>query len=93
MDKNVGLCLYISKKIKRPIIFQTLNNFRACLTRVLKYVIPVFILSVAFNTPKFMEAEIKVDTNRTDQPNGAYIDLSDMRKNPEYTFYYNNWAR
>jgi hypothetical protein len=56
-------------------------------------VIPVFALSVAFNAPKSMEAEIKFNSNETDQLNGAYIDLTELRRSPAYTLYYNNWAR
>ena len=40
-----------------------------------------------------MEAEIKYNTNETDLPIGAYVDLTELRRNPDYMVYYNNWAR
>ena len=36
-----------------------MNDVNAMRQRVAKYLIPVFILSVLFNVPKFLEAEIE----------------------------------
>ena len=35
-----------------------MNSPQACRTRLLQYLVPVIIISIAFNIPKFMEAEI-----------------------------------
>ena len=35
-----------------------MNSPEACRRRLLRYVVPVILLSVVFNIPKFMEAEI-----------------------------------
>ena len=40
-----------------------------------------------------MEAETKYDTNSTDYPNEPYLDVTPLRKDPDYAIYYNNWAR
>ena len=40
-----------------------------------------------------MEAEIKINSNKTDQLNGAYIELTELRRDPDYAIYYNNLAR
>ena len=37
-----------------------MNSPEACRKRLLKYVIPVFVLSIAFNVPKFLEAHIGI---------------------------------
>ncbi len=39
---------------------QSMNSPEACRRRLLKYVIPVLILSILFNVPKFMEATIEM---------------------------------
>ena len=49
--------------------------------------------TVLFNIPKFMEAEIRYETNATDFPNEPYIEVTPLRKDPDYAIYYNNWAR
>ena len=38
---------------------QSINSPEACRSRLLKYLIPVVISSVAFNVPKFMEARVE----------------------------------
>lgn len=38
---------------------QSMNSPEACRRRLLKYVVPVFIFSILFNVPKFMEAELQ----------------------------------
>ena len=45
-----------------------MNSPEACRTRLLKYMLPVIIISIAFNIPKFMEAEIcwKLTANATE---------------------------
>jgi hypothetical protein len=40
-----------------------------------------------------MEAEIRYETNATDFPNEPYIEVTPLRKDPDYAIYYNNWAR
>ena len=51
-----------------------------------------FVL-VLFNIPKFMEAEIRYDSNSTDYPNEPYLEVTPLRKDPDYAIYYNNWTR
>ena len=40
---------------------QSINSPEAVQMRLLKYLVPVVISSVAFNVPKFMEAEIEYE--------------------------------
>lgn len=64
-----------------------MNDERASFRRLLKYVIPVLTFSLTFNIPKFMEAEIAYDAH------GPILKASELRTNPEYFTYYNNWTR
>lgn len=41
---------------------QAINSPEACRKRLLKYVVPVIILSFSFNIPKFMEARVRIYT-------------------------------
>ena len=50
--------------------------------RVAMYVMPVAVVSVALNIPKFMETQATVGDNSTE------IEVADMRLNPTYMLYY-----
>ena len=86
-----------------------MNDEHATARRVLKYLIPVTVVSVVFNLPKFLEAEIEYVPNieplLTDNGTVFYnvsaagdqlkpiIKPSKLRLDSDYMFYYNNWAR
>ena len=78
-----------------------MNDENASYRRVLKYVVPVIGLALTFNIPKFLEAEILTSTipgTNTSIPfwsNGSNPQLgpTDLRMHPDYTIFYNNWAR
>ena len=84
-----------------------MNDSRASQVRFLKYLIPVLALAVLFNIPKFFEAEIQYSSsiNISDISNlsdispinisdiSVSIDVTELRKNPDYVIYYHNWAR
>jgi hypothetical protein len=72
-----------------------MNDSRASQVRFLKYLLPVISLSVLFNIPKFFEAEISFDENQQNSTEIQLptIDITSLRKNPDYAIYYHNWAR
>ena len=55
-------------------------------TRVMMYVIPVIILSVLLNVPKFLETELLFITETEDNSTISYVtyDLTDLRQDPDY---------
>lgn len=60
--------------------------------RLLKYVVPVFTFALVFNIPKFLEATI-IHDNRTGDPNQPHLHVTELRLDPDYAIYYNNWTR
>jgi hypothetical protein len=72
-----------------------MNDSRASQVRFLKYLLPVISLSVLFNIPKFFEAEISFDGSQLNSTEIQLptIDITSLRKNPDYAIYYHNWAR
>ena len=47
-----------------------------------------------FNIPKFFEAEIMYDLNDSSNSTSSQlgsIDVTELRKNPDYAIYYHNW--
>jgi hypothetical protein len=46
-----------------------------------------------FNIPKFFEAEINYDVDDSDNSTSQLgsIDVTNLRKNPDYAIYYHNW--
>ena len=63
---------------------------------------PVMIISVAFNTPKYFEIEtyeVKIKNNGNESSTGNDEDVivsvkaTDLRMNDDYIFYYNNLAK
>ena len=60
------------------------------------YILPALLLSVILNIPKFLETEL-VTVNMVDD-SGASVqmidyNITDLRKDPDYIFYYINWTR
>ena len=83
--------------------FQAMNDESAQYRRAFKYAFPVVTLAITFNIPKFLEAGIRwcePVTNGYCHDNLTYsselvpfVYPTELRKRPEYTIYYNNWAR
>ena len=69
-----------------------MNDEHANVFRLLKYVVPVFTFAFVFNVPKFLEAKI-VHDNRTGDPNEPFLMVTELRLDPSYAIYYNNWTR
>lgn len=69
-----------------------MNNAWISLKRVLKFVVPVTLGSIAFNIPKFYEATI---VKYKDENGEEVVDLevTPLRKHPDYIKYYSTWAR
>ena len=69
-----------------------MNNAWISLKRVLKFVVPVTLGSIAFNIPKFFEATI---VKYKDENGEEVVDLevTPLRKHPDYIKYYSTWAR
>ena len=42
-------------------LLQAINSPDACKKRLVKYVIPVVLISILINVPKFLESQVKVD--------------------------------
>ncbi|QQP49032.1 Uncharacterized protein FKW44_009544 [Caligus rogercresseyi] len=98
---TVGIALERYIAVHYPIDYsQAINSPEACKRRLLKYVIPVTLLSIVFNIPKIFEAEVYDEVDRT-RYNATYdevktfkaIRTTELRKNPDYVIYYNNWIR
>ena len=76
-----------------------MRDKNAMVCRVLKIVIPVFMVSFIFNIPKFLEATAgyiyQDDENLTKNVTTAnvIIKVTNLRLDPYYSIYYNNWAR
>ena len=69
-----------------------MNNVWVSVRRVLKFVIPVTLCSIAFHIPKFFEASVIKYTDG----NGieiADLEVTALRKHPIYIKYYSSWAR
>lgn len=60
--------------------------------RAVTYVIPVIMLSVALNIPKFFETEIIYVKEEQNNMTFTYVtyDLTDLRKDPDYIRYHKN---
>nr|XP_040571530.1 FMRFamide receptor-like isoform X2 [Lepeophtheirus salmonis] len=98
---TVGIALERYIAVHYPIDYsQAINSQEACKKRLLRYVIPVTLLSLIFNIPKIFEAEVYDEINiaqynETHEQVEYYkaIRTTELRKNPDYVIYYNNWVR
>ena len=67
----------------------------------MNYIVPVMIISVAFNTPKYFEIEtyeVKSGNGNessagNDEDVSVSVKATDLRMNDDYIFYYNNLAK
>ena len=48
---------------------------------------------MVFNIPKFMEAEILYESQPNSTEFEPYLEVTPLRKDPDYAIYYNNWTR
>jgi len=93
-------CLAVAKPIEYHNAIQGANPWR----RVMNYIVPVIIISVVFNTPKYFEIET-YEVKSTNSGNGnesstgndedviVSVKATDLRMNDDYIFYYNNLAK
>ena len=59
-----------------------LNMTMSTSKRVAMYVLPVVVLSIALNIPKFMEATASVENDT------VTIEMAEMRRQPTYVLYF-----
>ena len=59
-----------------------MNDSHASLRRLFKYILPVMLISILFNIPKFLESEVKFDP---EYPDEIYLDVTELRTNPGLT--------
>ena len=52
------------------------------------YLLPVVLTAIVFNIPKFFEAKLSFDQDKTTK-----IEATDLRENPYYSIYYFNLGR
>ena len=74
---------------------QSNNDANATRKRFAKYLLPVIVVSILFNIPKFLEAKIKMlkegDVGYNNVTTAA-IDVTDLRIHPTYAIY-TNWSQ
>eukprot|EP00094_Tigriopus_californicus_P008114 TCALIF_07810-PA protein Name:"Similar to FR FMRFamide receptor (Drosophila melanogaster)" AED:0.47 eAED:0.39 QI:0/0.5/0.4/0.8/1/1/5/0/292 len=66
----------------KPLLYRNLSHTMTSFKRAAMYVMPVALVSVCLNIPKFMETQANVGDNSTE------IEMADMRLNPTYMLYY-----
>jgi len=80
----------------RPLLYRSLELTYSCRVRVLSYLLPAMLLSVALNIPKFLEA--RLDTHEwIDERNVTrevvIYNVTSLRVDPDYMYYYIHWTR
>ena len=89
------------------IIFQCWHSPEACKQRLFKYLVPVILLSVGVNIPKFFESsvdqQLQFPNGTVASPNFTDVNASlkmvsvisptKLRSDPYYVIYYSNWTR
>jgi len=97
---SIGLTIAISIErytaVCHPFYYRESLAGRSITSRVLMYVIPVIVISTIINIPKFLETELvygkEVDTENVTVRYISY-DLTELRGDPDYIRYYQNWCR
>jgi len=81
MTVSISIERYLA--IFHPFVYQK----RKCISSLSFHIIPVIILAVLINIPKFLESKVGFEDQTT------WIEITDMRKSFEYTLYYQHWTR
>ena len=80
----------------RPLIYRSLEASQSSKTRLLSYVVPSLLLSVVLNFPKFFEAKLETKEVFDDNMNIVKVidyDVTELRRDPDYIYYYVHWIR
>ncbi len=87
------------KKVFLHFIFQkAIDSPEAWKKRVLKYVVPIILISTLWNIPTFFEFKVITKTHMGSdngvptQYNRTYLQPTDLRNNPAFIVYYRTWA-
>ena len=77
-----------------PFYYRESNNGSSVTMRAVTYVIPVIMVSVALNIPKFFETEIIYVKEEQNNMTFTYVtyDLTDLRKDPDYIRYISRFS-
>ena len=84
MTVSISLERYIAVTDPIRLHLEVRNDKEAQVKRFLRYLVPVFVLSIIVNIPKFFEAT----ANYNDSTKSLQIDVTSLRHNPDYIFYY-----
>ena len=66
----------------KPFLFRNLNLKNSAILRLTLYLLPVIVISIAVNVPKFLEMTVSLENNTIE---GEY---SELTKQPNYLLYY-----
>ena len=82
--------------ICRPLCYRCHKLSHSSRVHLMTYVLPSILVSIALNIPKFLETQF-VTRNVTDAKNVTTLvtdyDVTDLRLDQDYIFYYTNWTR
>jgi len=84
MTVSISLERYIAVTDPISLHLEVRNDKEAQVKRFLRYLVPVLVLSIIVNIPKFFEAT----ANYNDSTKSLQIDVTSLRRNPDYIFYY-----
>ena len=80
----------------RPLTYRSLELTQTSQARVLSYVLPSLFLSLVLNFPKFLEAKlvtVEVEDDNLTMVEVIDYDVTELRLNPDYIYYYIHWTR
>ena len=69
----------------KPFLFRSLNVKNSAILRLTLYVLPVTVVSLVVNIPKFLEMKVVLENNTIE------ADYSEASKDPSYLLYYTIW--
>ena len=79
-----------------PLCYRAHKLSHSSKVHLMTYVLPSIFISILLNIPKFLETKF-VTRNVTDETNVTTLvtdyDVTDLRLDPDYIFYYTHWAR
>ena len=82
--------------ICRPLCYRSHKLSHSSRVHLMTYILPSILVSILLNIPKFLETQF-VTRNVTDENNITTVitdyEVTDLRLDPEYIFYYTHWTR
>jgi hypothetical protein len=93
---TMGMTMERYMAVCRPLLYRSLEVSYSSRVRVMTYFLPSMFFSILLNIPKFLEAQLVTITEQDDNnltQKVVIYNVTSLRLDPNYMYYYIHWTR